>query len=97
MYKLLLYICEIRQTLYAYKLLRMCSLVMSLFSHDFTKMKIDYLKYQLYFSLGIQYLHSAWFLDVRTSILVNFPQSFGKLSYYNIMCEICIELFHIQN
>ena len=51
----------------------MCSLVMSLFSCDYIKMEIDYvIKYQQCFNLltSVQYLHSAWFLDGRTSILV---------------------------
>ena len=50
----------------------MFSLVMTLFSHDYIKTEIDQLKYQLSFSLitCIQYSHSAWILDGRTSILV---------------------------
>ena len=49
----------------------MCSLVMSLFSHDYIETEIDLLKYQQFFNLltSVQYLHSAWFLDGRTSIL----------------------------
>jgi len=50
----------------------MCSLVMNLFSHDFTKPEIDHLKYQPYFSLGVQYLHIAWFLDVEYQYLLSF-------------------------
>ena len=47
----------------------MCSLVMSLFSHDYIKTEI---KYQQCFNLltRVQYSHSAWFLDGRTSIFV---------------------------
>ena len=47
----------------------MHSLVMSLFSRDSIKMEI---KYQQCFNLltFVQYSHSAWFLDDRTSILV---------------------------
>ena len=50
----------------------MCSLVMSLFSRDYIKKEIDQLKYQQCFNLltSVQYSHSAWFLDGRTSILV---------------------------
>ena len=50
----------------------MCSLVTSLFSRDYIKTEIDQLKYQQYFNLlaRVQYSHSAWFLDGRTSILV---------------------------
>ena len=50
----------------------MSSLVMSLFSCDYIKTEIDYIKYQQCFNLlaRVQYLHSAWFLDGRTSILV---------------------------
>ena len=44
----------------------MCSLVISLFSRDFIKTVINVLKY-------VQYSHSAWFLDGRTSILALFP------------------------
>ena len=41
----------------------MCSLVMSLFSHDYIKMKIDQLKYQQCFNLltSVQFSHSTWF------------------------------------
>ena len=49
----------------------MCFLVMSPFSRDYMKMEIDLLKYQQFFNLFtcVQYSHSAWFLDGRTSIL----------------------------
>ena len=45
---------------------------MSLFSRDYIKMEIDYLKYRQCFNLlkCVQYLLSAWFLDGRTSTLV---------------------------
>ena len=46
----------------------MGSLVMSLFSHDYIKTEIDKLKY-------LQYSHSAWFLDGRTSKFVIFYYS----------------------
>ena len=56
----------------------MCSLVMSLFSRDSTKIKIDQLKYQQCLVLSkslltytVQYLLSARFLDGRTLILVS--------------------------
>ena len=50
----------------------MCSLVMSPFSHDYMKTKIDQLKYQQCFDWFTceQNSHSAWFLDGKTSILV---------------------------
>ena len=50
----------------------MCSLVKSLFSRDYIKTEIDELKYQQCFNLliSVQYSHSAWILDGRTSILV---------------------------
>ena len=50
----------------------MCSLVISLLSHDYIKTEIGYLKYQQCFNLltSFQYSHSAWFLDDRTSIIV---------------------------
>ena len=50
----------------------MCSLVMSLFSHDYIKTEIYLLKYQQCFNLltSVQYSHSAWFLDGRASILI---------------------------
>jgi len=49
----------------------MCSLVMSLFLRDYIKTETD-LKYQQCFNLltRVQYSHSAWFLDGRTSVLV---------------------------
>ena len=49
----------------------MCSLVMSPFSRDYMKTEIDQLKYQQCFEwfTCVQNLHSAWFLDGRTSIL----------------------------
>ena len=47
----------------------MCSLVTSPFSRDYIKMEIEY---QEWFSVltCVQYSHSAWFLDGRTSIVV---------------------------
>ena len=50
----------------------MCSLVMNLFSRDYIKKEIDYIKYRQCFNLlaRVQYLHNAWFLDCRTSVLV---------------------------
>ena len=58
----------------------MCSLVMSLFSRDYIKTEI---KYQQCFNLlaRVQYLHSAWFLDGRTSILVSL-----NLNHFNMVC-----------
>ena len=51
----------------------MCSLLMSLFSHDYIKMEIDLLKYHPCFNLltCVQYSLSTWFLDGWTSILVD--------------------------
>ena len=53
----------------------MCSLVMSFFSRDYIKREI---KYQQCFNMlaRVQYLHSAWFLDGRTSILVDYAFKF---------------------
>ena len=51
----------------------MYSLVMSPFSHDFTKMEVNLLKYQQCFNLIDNFLNIYsihWFLDGRTSILV---------------------------
>ena len=50
----------------------MCSLVMSLLSHDYIITEIDQLKYRQPFNLitCVQHSHSAWFLDGRTPILV---------------------------
>ena len=49
----------------------MCSLVMSLFSHDYIKMEMKYQQCLTYLYTCVQYLHSAWFLYGRTSILVS--------------------------
>ena len=52
----------------------MYSLVMNSFSHDLMKMQVDLLRYlQCLINLltCIQYLHSAWFLDGKTSKLVD--------------------------
>ena len=51
----------------------MCSLLLSLFSCDYIKAEIDKLKYRQCFNLlkCVQYPHSAWFLDGRTSVLVS--------------------------
>ena len=50
----------------------MCSLEMSLFSRDYIKAEIDYLKYQQCINLltSVQYSHSAWFLDGRTAVAI---------------------------
>ena len=51
----------------------MCSLVMNLFSLYYIKTELDYLKYQQCLTClrtCVQYSHSAWILDCKTSILV---------------------------
>ena len=60
------------ETKFKWLCITMCSLVMSTFSGDFIKMEIEQLKYQQCFNLFtcVQYSHSTWFLDGRTSILV---------------------------
>jgi len=45
--------------------------LVNLFSHDYIKMDIDQLKYQQCFNL-LTSVHSAWFLDGKTSVLVYF-------------------------
>ena len=47
-------------------LLRMCSLVMSPFSHDYNKNRNRLIKVSAMFTC-VQNSHSAWFLDGRTS------------------------------
>ena len=47
----------------------MCSLVMSLFLRDYIKTEIEYQQCDDVLKC-VQYSHSAWFLDGRTSILV---------------------------
>ena len=91
----------------------MRSLVMSLFSLDYIKMEIFYLKYWQCFNLltSLQYSHSAWFLDGKTSILVNFLLScMCKECTYVYSCDeflphsipyscyacVCIHMLHIQ-
>ena len=53
--------------------MRVLYLVMSFFSCDYIKTEIDYLRYQQCFNLltRVQYSHSTWFLDGRTSMLVD--------------------------
>ena len=57
----------------------MCSIVISPFSHDFTTMEIDLLKYQQYFIIVnnylyvhtcIQHSHSTWFKYQRLMYFV---------------------------
>ena len=50
----------------------MCSLEISLFSHDYITMEMDLLKYQQCLNLFtcVQHIYSAWFLDGSTSMLV---------------------------
>ena len=43
----------------------MCSLVMSLFSHDLHVMSLNTITIA---NSGLTYVHSAWFLDGKTSI-----------------------------
>ena len=60
-----------------------CSLVMSPFSRDYMKTEIDQLKYQQCFNwfTCVQNLHSAWFLDGRTSFLIKIGQLQRNWSY----------------
>ena len=48
----------------------MCSLVMSLFSHDYIKTDLSISNVLTYVLTSVQYSYGAWFLDGRTSILV---------------------------
>ena len=47
----------------------MCPLVMSPFSHNLLQMQLQCVNKVNYY-LCLKYLHSGWFLDGRTSILV---------------------------
>jgi len=59
---------------------------MSLFSCDYIKTQIDSLKYQQCFNLlaKVQYSHSAWFLDGKTSLLVH-DMLGGMINHFMIL------------
>ena len=67
----------------------MRSLVMSLFSRDFIKTEIVY-QYCFNVLKYVQYSHSAWFLDGRTSILVN-------IMIWAVCCLVSCVLANLQS
>ena len=85
----------------------MCSLVMSLFLGKYIKVEIDSLKYQLCFNIlkCVQYSHSTWFLDGRTSVFVNLRYKCKKsllcvykLIYLHLinMLDTCTYVYHFE-
>ena len=58
----------------------MCSLVTSPFSCDFIKIKVSAMFIVLTYLPCVQYSHSAWFLDGRTSTLVSIVMLFQSIN-----------------